>query len=62
MDVYIFNINICIYIDMGCVSVHLCNYILLMNQSSQSPDAMVPLYLYTYKKKEKFKGTLFHLG
>lgn len=58
IDVYIFNINICIYIDMGWVSVHLCNYILLMNQSSQSSDAQVPLY----KRKQVFKNILFHLA
>lgn len=43
---------------MGWVSVHLCNYILLMNQSPQPPDAQVPLY----KRKEIFKGTLSHLA
>lgn len=42
----------------GIVGVHLCSYILLMNQSSQCPDAQVPLY----KRKEIFKDTLFHLA
>lgn len=59
--VYLFQINTCVYIDMGCVSVSLWHYVLLMNQSSQALDRWSRC-LFTLKRTDILKGTLFHWG